>query len=132
VIEPVSILLGEPDEKTLAIVPVDLGKESAIAASPRRAKKIDFSGGVLQGYAVKEVQPPYPVEARDADVSGDVQVQILISEQGKVIEATPVGGHQLLRSAALDAARQWVFRPTEVSGVPVKVQDTLTFNFTPH
>jgi TonB family protein len=132
VIEPVSILLGEPDEKTLAIAPVDLGKESAIGASPRGAKKIDFSGGVLQGYAVKKVQPPYPVEARDADVSGDVQVQVLISEQGKVIEATPIGGPQLLLSAALDAARQWVFKPTEVSGVPVKVQDTLTFNFTPH
>ena len=132
VIEPVSILPGEPDEKTLANVPVDSGKESAIAVSPGRAKKIDFSSGVLQGNAFKEVQPSYPVEARESDVSGNVQVQILISEQGKVIDAVPIGGHRLLRSAALEAARQWVFKPTEISGVPVKVQDTLTFNFTPN
>jgi len=130
VIEPVSILLGEPDEKILTIVPVDLGKESPTEASMGASKKIDFSGGVLQGYAFKEVQPPYPAEAKEADVSGAVQVQILVSEKGKVIEAMPISGHPLLREAALEAARQWVFKPTEVSGVPVKVQDILIFDFT--
>jgi TonB family protein len=59
-----------------------------------------------------------------------VQVQITISETGEVIEATVVGGHPLLRDAAIEAARQWMFQPTELSGVPVKVQGILTFNFT--
>jgi TonB family protein len=93
-------------------------------------RKITVSGGVLQGSAIKRVQPPYPSVAKAAKASGAVQVQILISEAGDVIEAMIVSGHPLLREAALEAARQWQFKPTELSGKPVKVQGILTFNFT--
>ena len=93
-------------------------------------KKIAVSGGVLQGSAIKKVQPPYPPIAKAAHAAGAVQVQVTISEDGHVIEAAVVSGHPLLREAALAAAKQWVFKPTELSGVPVKVQGILTFNFT--
>src|SRR5262245_2980964 len=93
-------------------------------------KKINVSGGVLQGSAIKKFQPPYPPIAKAARASGAVQVQVTISEEGRVIEAAVIGGHPLLRDAALQAARQWLFKPTELSGVPVKVQGILTFNFT--
>jgi TonB family protein len=99
------------------------------SANMEAPKKISVSGGVLQGSAIKKVQPPYPPIARSARASGAVQVQILISETGEVIEATVIAGHPLLRDAALQAARQWVFKPTELSGVAVKVQGVLTFNF---
>jgi periplasmic protein TonB len=98
------------------------------AAAP--PKKITVSGGVLQGSAIKKIQPPYPPIAKAARASGAVTVQVTISEEGRVIEAVVTGGHPLLRDAALQAARQWMFRPTELSGVPVKVQGILTFNFT--
>jgi protein TonB len=88
------------------------------------------SGGVLQGKAIRKIQPPYPPIARAARASGAVQIQVTISESGQVIEASVIGGHPLLRDAALQAARQWTFQPTELSGVPVKVQGILTFNFT--
>lgn len=100
------------------------------STSAETSKKINISGGVLQDNAIKKVQPPYPPIARAANVSGAVQAQITISEAGEVIEAVIVSGHPLLRDAALQAARQWVFKPTELSGVPVKVQGILTFNFT--
>jgi protein TonB len=45
------------------------------------------------------------------------------------MEAFIVGGHPLLRNAAIEAARQWIFEPTTLSKVPVKVQGVLTFNF---
>jgi protein TonB len=93
-------------------------------------KKITISGGVLQGKAIKKVQPPYPPIARAARAAGAVQIQVTISEDGHVIEASVIAGHPLLREAALQAARQWVFQPTELTGVPVKVQGVLTFNFT--
>jgi TonB family protein len=93
-------------------------------------KKLIVSGGVLQGNAIKRVQPPYPPIAKAARASGPVQVQITISETGEVIEASVISGHPLLRDAAIQAARQWLFQPTELSGVPVKVQGILTFNFT--
>ncbi|MBO0725317.1 MAG: energy transducer TonB, partial [Blastocatellia bacterium] len=94
------------------------------------AKKISMAGGVLQGLAVKKVQPPYPPIARAAGAQGAVRVQVLINETGDVTEATVVSGHPLLRAAALEAARQWRFQPTEASAKPVKVQGVLTFNFT--
>jgi protein TonB len=92
--------------------------------------KLNVSGGVLQGSAIKKVQPAYPAIAKAAHASGAVQVQVTISEAGQVTEAVAISGHPLLRGAAVEAARQWVFRPTELAGVPVKVQGVLTFNFT--
>jgi len=97
---------------------------------PEPPKQIKVSGGVLQGSALSRVQPQYPPIAKAARASGAVQVQVTISEEGRVIEASVVSGHPLLREAALQAARQWRFKPTELSGVPVKVQGVLTFNFT--
>jgi TonB family protein len=102
----------------------------SIKANAEAVKKLAVSGGVLQGKAIKKVQPPYPPIARAARASGAVQVQVTISETGEVIDAIVIGGHPLLRDAALQAARQWVFKPTEVAGAPVKVQGILTFNFT--
>jgi TonB family protein len=105
-----------------SVPPADTGAETS--------KKLTVSGGVLQGKAIKKVQPPYPPIARAARASGPVQVQVTISETGEVIEASVISGHPLLRDAALQAARQWLFHPTELSAVPVKVQGILTFNFT--
>lgn len=92
-------------------------------------KKINVSGGVLQGSALKKVNPEYPPVAKAARASGAIQVQITISEEGKVIDATAVSGHSLLRDAAVEAARQWEFKPTVLSGQAVKVQGILNFNF---
>lgn len=88
------------------------------------------SGGVLSGAAVKKVQPQYPKAAKAERATGPVQVAILVSEEGKVIEANAVSGHEALRAASVEAAKQWVFKPIELSGVPVKIQGILTFNFT--
>jgi TonB family protein len=94
------------------------------------ARMITVSSGVLQGSATKKVQPPYPPQAKEAGAQGQVQVQITVSEAGKVIEAKALSGHEALRDAAVQAAKQWEFKPTELSGAPVKVQGILTFNFT--
>jgi TonB family protein len=102
----------------------------ATPAKPIQPKKINVAGEVLQGAAIKKVPPPYPPIAKAARVSGAVQVLITINENGGVIEANAISGHPLLRDAALQAARQWLFKPTEIAGVAVKVQGILTFNFT--
>ena len=93
-------------------------------------RKIKVSGGVLRDIAIKKVQPSYPAEAKAARVSGAVNVRVLISEAGNVMEAEVIEGPEPLREAALNAARMWVFKPTELSGAPVKVEGTLVFNFT--
>lgn len=88
------------------------------------------SEGVLTGSAIRKVKPAYPQIARAIRAAGAVQVQVTISEEGNVISAVVLNGHPALKAAALEAARQWVFSPTKLSNVPVRVQGVLTFNFT--
>jgi Ca-activated chloride channel family protein len=90
---------------------------------------INVSGGVLQGSATKKVQPTYPEVARSARATGAVLVQITINESGEVINAQVISGHPIFRDAALQAAKQWKFKPTELSGKPVKTQGVLSFDF---
>jgi len=91
---------------------------------PRR-----ISGGVLQGNAIRRVQPAYPPIALSARVSGSVQIEVVIDENGNVVSAEVVQGQPLLSQAALDAARQWKFRPTLLNGEPIKVTGVLIFIF---
>jgi TonB family protein len=90
---------------------------------------VAVSGGVLQGNATKKVQPAYPAIAKAARAKGAVQVQITVNESGDVINARVINGHPMFRDAALRAAKQWRFKPTELSGVPVKATGILSFNF---
>lgn len=92
-------------------------------------KIIRKSGGVLQESATRRVTPEYPPEAKAARVSGPVLVEIFVDELGNVIRARALSGHELLRDAATAAALQWKFKRTTLSGIPVKVIGTLTFNF---
>lgn len=94
---------------------------------PKRTAPI--SGGVLNGKAVSLPKPPYPAIARSARASGTVVVQVTIDESGKVISARAVSGHPLLQAAAVQAAYGARFSPTQLSGQPVKVTGTISYNF---
>lgn len=63
-------------------------------------------------------------------MSGLARVEVIFSEEGRTIEAEVVSSPPFLWEAALDAAKQWTFKPTELSGAPVKVKGILSFNFT--
>jgi len=89
------------------------------------------SKGVIGGDALVRVPPVYPQIARQINASGQVEVEITIDEKGRVISAKAIKGHQLLRAAAEDAARKWIFRPTLLDGKPVRQTGVLTFVFTP-
>lgn len=107
-------------------------KEEVVKPTPTPEAKKEtktVSEGVLQGSAIRKQRPTYPPIARAARVSGPVQVVVTISEEGKVIDAYAADGNPMLRQAAVEAARQWLFTPTTLSKVPVKVQGMLTFNF---
>lgn len=102
-------------------------EDESDASSSSDVKTI--SGGVLNGKAVSKPEPPYPSLAKAARASGTVTVQVTVDETGKVIKANAVSGHPLLQSAAVVAARQAKFTPTLLSGEPVRVTGTLTYNF---
>ena len=84
-----------------------------------------IAGGMLNSKAIYLPQP----EAPSAEASGVVLVQVLVDEQGSVVEARPVSGPQQLHAAAVNAARLARFTPTLLMGEPVKVSGTLSYNF---
>jgi TonB family protein len=86
---------------------------------------------VSQNRAITKIKPEYPPTAKKMKVTGRVEVEITISEVGLVIEATAISGHLALRSAAVEAARKWVFKPAMLNGAPVRVKSVLTFVFAP-
>jgi len=73
--------------------------------------------------------PDFPDAAKAAGISGSVVVEVRIDEQGNVENARALSGPDDLRAAAIEAARQWRWAPTTLSGEPVKVIGTLVFNF---
>jgi protein TonB len=97
--------------------------------TPEPKRTAPISGGVLNGKAISKPQPPYPPIAKAARASGTVTVQITVDESGRVVSASAVSGHPLLRAAAEGAARQARFSPTLLSGQPVKVTGVITYNF---
>ena len=96
---------------------------------PKPTPRAPISGGVLNGKAIRLVQPPYPAIARSAHASGQVVVQVLIDENGNVVAAHATSGHPLLQAAAVSAARSSKFTPTKLSGQPVKVNGVIIYNF---
>ncbi|MBO0800417.1 MAG: energy transducer TonB, partial [Blastocatellia bacterium] len=100
-----------------------------VAAANASASNKATAGEVTPGPAIKKVTPPYPAIAKAARASGEVLMQVIIGEGGQVTEATVISGHMLLREAALQAARQWVFKPTLLSGRPIEIRGILKFNF---
>ena len=109
--------------------------ENGKAVPVKKVFTVEENGGtrpvknVDVGSALKKVAPSYPKKAKAARVSGPVEVQVTISEEGRVIEAIAISGPELLREAAVQAAKEWVFKPTKADGAPVKVLGILTFNF---
>ncbi len=109
--------------------PPPIVKSETPKSETKPAGTTKVSEGVLQGSAIKKQVPVYSAIAKAARASGMVQVVVTISEEGRVLDAQVINGHPLLRQAAVDAARQWIFTPTKLSNVPVKVQGVLSFNF---
>ena len=106
-----------------------VGVVDGIKLTPCQPLVIRKSGGVLQQSAIRRVTPEYPIAARAARISGPVVVELTTDPTGKVIAARALSGPAELRRAAEDAARGWIFRPTSLSKVPVRVIGTITFNF---
>lgn len=90
-------------------------------------KKI--SGGVVNGKAISLPKPVYPAEAKEGNINGSVNVEIIIDRSGNVISAKAVSGHILLQNPAVEAAKEAKFHPTLLEGVPVEVSGTIVYNF---
>lgn len=79
---------------------------------------------------ITQTRPDYPPLARQARIQGNVILHAIINKEGKVAELEVVSGHPLLVQAAMDAVRQWVYKPTLLNGQSVEVDTTITVTFT--
>lgn len=100
-------------------------------ATPSQRTPPVQSLGVINGRATYLPKPAYPAAAIAVHAGGQVNVQVTIDEDGRVISAQAVSGHPLLRGAAVSAAKSTRFSPTLLSKVPVKVTGVITYNFEP-
>jgi protein TonB len=92
-------------------------------------KKIAISSGVATGLLIQEVRPIYPPIAKAARQSGTVVLHALISKTGTIEDLKVISGNAMLQSAALDAVRQWRYRPYMLNGEPVEVDTTINVVF---
>jgi periplasmic protein TonB len=84
---------------------------------------------MMEGNLVHKVQPAYPPVARAARVQGPVVLRAIISKAGTIENLQVLSGHPLLVKAAIDAVRQWRYRPYNLNGEPVEVETRVTVNF---
>ena len=82
-----------------------------------------------EGDLLRKILPTYPALARSARVQGQVVLQAVISKQGAIENLKVLTGHPLLVPAAIEAVRQWRYRPYVLNNEPVEVETQITVNF---
>lgn len=85
--------------------------------------------GSLIDNATKKVAPVYPPMARNMRLTGVVRVDVVLGEEGEVLSAQANQGPEMLRRAAMDAIKQWKFKPHVKDGQPSKAAGFVNFNF---
>jgi protein TonB len=93
-------------------------------------QRIRVSSGVTQGLVMHRVEPIYPAIAKAARVQGTVVLAAVIGKDGTIQNLHVVSGHPLLQGAAMDAVKQWKYRPYILNGEPVEVDTQVIVNFT--
>ena len=93
-------------------------------------KRIRVGGQVQSALAISRPNPIYPPLAKQARIQGTVRLEAEISKQGTIESLRVISGHPLLVQAALDAVKQWRYKPTILNNEPVAVATTIDVNFT--
>ena len=97
---------------------------------PTPIKRIRVASRVVEANLIHDVAPTYPPEAGRARIEGTVVLLAVIGKDGSVQDVRVESGLPLLAQAAIDAVKQWRYRPYLVNGEPVEVDSRITINFT--
>jgi len=119
------------DLPRLGIADGNVGSSHAVPSPlktdpPARLKR---GGDVEQALLLSRTKPAYPFLAIQTHTQGDVVLHAIISKDGSVAELQLISGQPLLVRAAMDAVRQWRYKPTLLNGEPVEVDTTITVKF---
>jgi len=100
--------------------------QMVVAAPPKR---IRVSTGISEGMLIHRVEPIYPTIAARARIQGTVQLRAVIAKDGSIENLQVIGGHPILQQAALDAVKQWRYKPYILNGEPLEVETIVIVNF---
>jgi protein TonB len=121
---PIPAVVASANDSSLS------GLMSSASSAPRPSlATLRVSQGVSQGLLIKRVQPKYPQSALAVHAQGSVQIEATIDKDGKVTNPKVLSGDAVLARSALDAVRQWRYKPYYLDGEPVEIQTQITINF---
>lgn len=94
-----------------------------------KREPVRVSSGVMDGIATRKTLPVYPAIAKAAGVQGAVSLQATISKNGTIENLRVMSGPAMLQQAAIDAVKQWRYKPFRLNGEPVEVETTVNVVF---
>jgi periplasmic protein TonB len=115
---------AKPIPIVVSVITIFLGAWLLGQGAP--VQRIRVSERVSQVFVIKRVQPKYPQDAKQ--IEGSVVMKAEISKEGDVTQLDVVSGHPLLIPAALDAAKQWKYKPYLLNKQPVEVETQITLD----
>lgn len=124
--------IGTGNDQPGFCIPNSIGKGIPIQPlrpAPPTQSVVHRSEGVMEGQLIHQVEPKYPQIARDMHLSGAVHLRAIIGTDGTIRDLEVLSGNPILTRAAVDAVRQWRYRPTLLNGAPVEVETSITVNF---
>ncbi len=110
--------------------PPDPAPQVKETAPAKPIPRTTMGGNVVEALIVNKVIPVYPVMAKQTRTEGKVVFQAVISREGTIQSLRTISGHPMLVQAAMDAVRQWRYRPSMLNGEPCEVDTVITVNFT--
>lgn len=99
----------------------------AIGAAQSAPKKVTMAEAMSA--ATTKVQPEFPPLAKQLHISGSVELDVVIGENGSVESVSPLNGNPVLTKPATEAVKKWKFKPFVDGGSPVKAQAAIKFSF---
>ena len=105
------------------------GAPGGLPPPPKPVERLRVGGNVMAANIIHKVDPVYPQIAKTAHISGTVVLHAIIAKDGTIQELTFVSGPPLLMRAAMDAVKQWRYKPTLLNTQPVQVDTTITVIF---
>src|SRR6202171_772299 len=120
---------GIPGGSTGGVMGGILGSANAAIPKVATPQRVRVSTGVATGLLIKKVTPNYPQLAKQARIQGTVVLQAEISKDGTIQNLQLISGHPMLAPAAIEAVRQWRYKPYLLNGEPVAVETQVVVNF---
>jgi TonB family protein len=129
--EGISSPQGESARESAPVVGGVVAPDQSPAPPPQPNKptRIRVAGRVMEAKLIHKVTPSYPPEARNAGITGTVLLKLIVSKDGTIQQLQFVSGDSTLARAALDAVRQWRYKPTLLNGDPVEVETNVEVVF---